>query len=135
MKEQTKCNHPFDELRWGGNRTSVYAWCKRCGLKSAILFHRVSPTEVESEEKPQDASGARVFVTTEIKKDTHSIHTVQLQPGLAVVDTGCRRAVGGTTWHRHLQEELDRLGLSYTRVEQREYFHFGPGPPYLSTYR
>ena len=63
------------------------------------------------------------------------IHTVQLKPGLAMIDAGCRRAVGGVAWHKEFQKELDKRHLPRRRIGQKEYFQFGPGNPYLSAYR
>ena len=50
MKEQMKCNHPNDELRWGANETTTFASCKTCGLKSVVLYHRVSGDTAEQDE-------------------------------------------------------------------------------------
>ena len=42
---------------------------------------------------------------------------------------------GGAAWHKEFQKELDKRRLRYRRVEQREFFQFGPGSPYLSVHR
>ena len=36
--EQKSCCHPFKALKWGGNKTSRYATCSECGLKSCVLY-------------------------------------------------------------------------------------------------
>ena len=72
-----------------------------------------------------------MFMTMEAKSRISAVHAVQLNPGLAMVDTGCRRAVGGTRWHQELQRELDKYGLPYKWIIQKECFQFGPGNPYL----
>ena len=76
-----------------------------------------------------------VLVTAEATSEMSAVHTVHLKPSLVMVDTGCRRAVGGTAWHNGQQKELGDMGLSYTKFEQKDYFQVGPGRQYLSTHR
>ena len=52
--------------------------------------------------------------------------------GMVMLDTGCKRAVGGSAWHASLQDELDKRMLKYDCIYRREYFKFGPGDPILS---
>ena len=49
-----------------------------------------------------------------------------------MADTGCRTAVGGAHWHRALQEELRRLGVTWDTATEAEQFQFGSGPPVMS---
>ena len=46
--------------------------------------------------------------------------TVRIPYGTVMVDTGCRRAVGGAAWHAQLQDELDKKQMPYTCKVQRE---------------
>ena len=57
---------------------------------------------------------------------------VELPCGVAMLDTGCKRAVGGSRWHREMQSALKERNLEFERVSQRAYFKFGPGDPILS---
>ena len=41
LTEQSQCKHKYEDLRWGGNGTSLYAGCRKCGLKSVILYTEV----------------------------------------------------------------------------------------------
>ena len=128
MQEQVKCKHPFETLRWGGNKTSVYASCTKCGLKSCILYHALHVPVPAAED---DRSS--VFMVGD--DQVNASFEVRLPRGLVMADTGCRRAVGGTDWHRELQEELDAKGVSYSFTGVRELFQFGPGEPILSSRR
>ena len=46
--EQKSCCHPFKALKWGGNKTSRYATCSECGLKSCVLWHKVEEEHNET---------------------------------------------------------------------------------------
>ena len=48
VTEQVSCCHPFKALRWGGNKTSVYATCSACGLKSCVLYRKVEEEHNEA---------------------------------------------------------------------------------------
>ena len=50
-----------------------------------------------------------------------------------MLDTGCKRAVRGSEWHRDLQAQKDACEEPYYYVPQEEYFKFGPGEPLLSS--
>ena len=39
---QVQCAHPFEDIMWGANASSVYASCKRCDLKACILYRKMS---------------------------------------------------------------------------------------------
>ena len=67
-----------------------------------------------------------------VPKEVLQILVVELPRGVALLDTGCKRAVGGSRWHREMQSALRNRKLSFERVPQREYFKFGPGDPILS---
>jgi hypothetical protein len=115
MTEQSRCRHPFDQLKWGANGKSVYASCGACGLKTCVMYSRADAFVAEAEE------------------DVKDVHVVHLTPGLVMMDTGCRAAVGGTSWHRQLQKVLKRMGRKFHSEEQLEFFQFGPGDPIQST--
>eukprot|EP00959_Pyramimonas_sp_CCMP1952_P145494 3046023-Pyramimonas_sp.AAC.1 len=57
---------------------------------------------------------------------------VVLPAGLVMIDTGCKRAVGGRPWHVELQKTLDAKGVPCHSINQQEYFKFGPGVPLMS---
>ena len=67
--------------------------------------------------------------------ETNDAHVVELTPGLVMIDTGCRAAVGGRSWHRGLQKYLKAIDKKFHCEEQLEYFQFGPGEPIRSTKR
>ena len=52
-----------------------------------------------------------------------------------MIDTGCRAAVGGTSWHKALQSTMLALGRRVRSETQEEYFQFGPGEPIRSSRR
>ena len=54
------------------------------------------------------------------------------RPGQVIADSGCRTAVAGELWHRHLQKHLDELGVRYIKVQENEVFQFGSGGPEVS---
>ena len=56
-------------------------------------------------------------------------YVVRLRAGLMMADTGCKKAVGGTDWHKELQDEMDSAGKSYCLYPIQEQFQFGPGEP------
>ena len=70
----------------------MYVSCMECGLKTCILYNKKD-----------------VFVS-EAEEDMNNVHVVELTPGLVMIDTGCRAAVGGQAWHRGLQKRLKGLG-------------------------
>ena len=78
MQDQTFCVHPLETLKWGGNESSMYASCGRCGLKTRIMYKK-----------------NRAFVTGVEVVEKHEVHLVTLKAGLVIIDTGCRAAVGG----------------------------------------
>ncbi len=126
LNDQVKCKHPFDTLKWGGNRFAVYASCAKCGLKSVILYTKKKMEDDETEGVPNTNDknkGNQTFMTNET-------YQVQLQPGTAMADTGCRRAVGTEAWHHDFQAALDDRGESYRSVACNEVFLFGPGKPF-----
>jgi cyanophycinase-like exopeptidase len=107
MTEQSRCRHPFDQLKWGANGKSVYASCGACGLKTCVMYSRADAFVAEAEE------------------DVKDVHVVHLTPGLVMMDTGCRAAVGGTSWHRDGPEVLQRGAAGVLPVRTR-----GPYPEY-----
>jgi hypothetical protein len=90
----------------------MYASCTRCDLRTCIQYKK-----------------------NKTYTETQDVHVVELAPGLVMIDTGCRAAVGGRSWHRALQKCLEALGKEYYSTEQLEYFQFGPGEPIRSTRR
>lgn len=43
----------------------------------------------------------------------NQVYYMKLDPGLIVLDTGCRRACGGRLLHEALRGELDNRGIAY----------------------
>ena len=116
---QARCTRPFEELVWSANDHGHYARCKRCDLKHILYYsHRHGVLMV-------GAGGAT-------EEEVHPPPVSAWAPGLAVADTGCRTAVGGVHWHRALQEELRRLGITWETASEAEQFQFGSGPPVMS---
>jgi hypothetical protein len=72
---------------------------------------------------------------SDAEEDVKGVHVVQLAPGLVMMDTGCRAAVGGASWHHQLQKILKKLGKKFYSEDQLEFFQFGPGEPIQSTRR
>ena len=56
-------------------------------------------------------------------------YAVDLDLGMAMLDTGCRTTVGGPKWHTAFQRELGKWGSHYFCEPQKEFFQFGPGEP------
>ena len=104
-------------MKWGGNSDSMYAGCTVCGLKTCIMYKK-----------------NRAFVT-DAEAETNGVHLVELSPGLVMIDTGCRAAVGGRNGHQGLQGRLKELGKKFYCAKQLEFFQFGPGDPIRSTRR
>ena len=42
LAQQTECKHPFADLRWGSNKTAMYAKCTKCGAKSVVCWRQMS---------------------------------------------------------------------------------------------
>ena len=42
IAQQTECKHPFADLRWGSNKTAMYAKCTKCGAKSVVCWRQMS---------------------------------------------------------------------------------------------
>ena len=109
---QTRCNHPFDQLRWSANADGHYARCKKCDLKHVIYYHERHGVMMTKREQEAYIAG---------------------NPGEAIADSGCRCAVAGGAWHEKFQAELRRLGMTWHEEEEDETFRFGSGPPERSS--
>jgi len=121
LQEQAACPHRYEDLKWGGNGACVYASCGRCGAKTVVQFAR---------------RGDPAFMTTaaaESGGQANELFVVRVPEGTAMLDTGCRAAVGGTRWHRELQATMRTLGRQFRSEPQSEFFQFGPGEPIRST--
>ena len=75
---------------------------------------------------------SEAFVS-DVEEDVNDVHIVQLAPGLVMMDTGCRAAVGRRSWHQGLQRCLKKMGRQFHSEGQTEFFQFGPGEPITST--
>ena len=42
LAQQAECKHPFADLRWGSNKTAMYAKCTKCGAKSVVCWRQMS---------------------------------------------------------------------------------------------
>ena len=73
-------------------------------------------------------------VQPETEEQPTELFVVQVPEGIAMIDTGCRAAVGGTSWHKALQSTMLALGRRF-RSETQEDFQFGPGEPIRSSRR
>ena len=48
-----------------------------------------------------------------------------VQQGYLILDNGCKRCVGGPTFHKHLRSLLKKRGLKPVRIDKQEKFKFG----------
>ena len=103
-------------MKWGGNKTSIFAACQKCNARPEILYARERPESEHASFMVRDDGG-----------DVVGIYGVNLQRGRAMSDSGCRRAAGGTRAHMDLQEELDARDIPYTCAACEEYFVFSLG--------
>lgn len=108
-EEQRKCPHPWNRLRWSANAQGHFARCRSCDLKNVLYWH-----------------------------ERHGSFTAEPQAFLprngllAIADSGCRTAVGGCEWHSRFQEGLRMKNMSWTEIEEVEWFKFGAGEPVQS---
>ncbi len=100
MQERTKCEHPFEDLKWGGSDTSMYASFTRCGWKTRVMYNKIE-----------------AFVT-DAETELNNVHLVELAPGRVMIGTSCRAAVGGRKWHQGLQGRLTALAKELHCEEQ-----------------
>ena len=106
---QLACFHPWEKLVWSANQHGHFARCRDCDLKNVLVWHERHGAYMVREE---------------------SLLPMSL---LAIGDSGCKTAVGGSQWHDRFQAELRRLGLQWHTVQEREVFKFGAGDPIVST--
>ena len=52
---------------------------------------------------------------------------VQVEDGMLLVDTGCKKAVAGQDWHHTLRETMDDLSQTYQCFPVDEWLQFGTG--------
>ena len=118
--EQEVCPHDFGDLRWGANASAHWAHCRRCRLKRVLYYSH---------------DHGAMAANTEVSPDHDVMSTMgpSLAPGEVIVDTGCRTAVAGCSWHKQHQDKLRALGLKWLEAPQDETFRFGAGPPIRST--
>ena len=109
-------------------------------MKSVVLYHKAAKKEIPIEpvgayaplSQPEEGAYAPLRPPQEETSKTfmvNDIHVVKLGVGMVMADTGCKKAVGGTQWHRELQYAMDKIGKSYKSFEMSELFQFGPGQP------
>ena len=108
-EEQKKCPHPWNRLRWSANAQGHFATCRACDLKNVLYWHERHGTFTSEPQAFLPKSGL-----------------------LAIADSGCRAAVGGCEWHARFQEGLRMKNLSWTEVEEVEWYKFGAGEPVQS---
>ena len=75
------------------------------------------------------------MTNTDSACEPQELFVVNVPEGTAMIDTGCRAAVGGSRWHAELQSALHARGKKFRKEIQEEYFQFGPGDPILSSRR
>jgi len=117
IKQQATCPHPFASLAWGGNKQATYATCRACSLAQVIYAERKEVHVAATTELPQIPE----------MEASHAVHLVDMPPGYAMLDTGCRAPVAGEVWHEALQDELRKLNLEFTFDTDPEHFRFGDG--------
>ena len=120
IQEQVDCEHPFARLKWGGNQSSKYASCGRCGAKNVIFLEK-KPTRNVFVEEEESSKQESLFGTE------HEVHAVTMQKGHIMLDTGCKKSVAGRQWHRDFQKELESLGMQGKEIQTTESFRFGDG--------
>ena len=123
MIEQTKCKHAFEGLKWGGNATSVYPSCGKCGVKSVVLYRKLDEKEMgayASKSPAEPGAYPPMSQGTTTTFMVNDVHVVVLETGTIMVDTGCKKSVGGREWHRGLQQAMDKIGMTYRSFETEE---------------
>ena len=145
LNGQVACEHPFECLRWGANSSTAYASCTSCGARTVIhhWVERPEKPQKNASEKPRKSQSSNsrrspdtAFMLNQPESGkTTELFVVKVPRGMAMIDTGCRAAVGGARWHAELQKVMKTLGKSFTHEPQEEYFQFGPGDPILSRKR
>ena len=114
-EEQVKCSHPFERLRWSANGDGHYASCRDCGLRHVIYFSEKHGAMMVDNQETEDQPVNEVFF--------------HQNPGLAIVDSGCRTAVAGRQWHESFQGMLKEKGYGWHEEAEDETFKFGAGGP------
>ena len=114
-EEQVRCCHPYEKLRWSSNGDGHYASCRACGLKHVIYFSERHGTLVAHQEVPSE----------------HNV-LYNINPGMAIMDSGCRTSVAGIRWHEEFQKLLQSRGLTWHEEVEDETFKFGAGDPEVS---
>ena len=145
LQEQVACEHSFECLRWGANSSTAYASCTSCGARTVIhhWVERPEKPQKSASEKPSKSQSsnnrrspdAAFMLNQPGSGQTTELFVVKVPKGMAMIDTGCRAAVGGARWHAELQTVMKTLGKSFVHEPQEEYFQFGPGEPILSCKR
>ena len=113
--EQIRCCHDFGRLRWSANGDGHYASCRDCGLRHVIYFSEKHGVMMVDQDKGEEPEEKEVFF--------------HKNPGLAIVDSGCRTAVAGHQWHDKFQEMLRTRGFCWHEEVEDETFKFGAGSP------
>ncbi|CAE7928562.1 RE1, partial [Symbiodinium sp. KB8] len=115
-EKQARCRHEYDNLIWVANQHGHFARCKACDLKNVLYYsfrHGVLAAGLDSEPEPS----------------ARPLHA----PGQVILDSGCRTAVAGWSWHRQFQAELRARGVTWKEIPEHETFQFGAGGPEVST--
>ncbi len=109
--DQDRCEHRYEDLRWGANGAAHWAHCRRCKLRKVLYY--------------SNEHGA--MMTTE-----NPVFEAGRAPSWVILETGWRTAVGGLQWHMKFQRELAQKGLKWMEVPHQEVFRFGAGAPVMS---
>ncbi|CAE7368424.1 RE2, partial [Symbiodinium sp. KB8] len=115
---QARCVHRFEDLIFSGNQHAHWARCKACDLKHVLYF---------SERHGVLASS--VVVENVAPAPVEALAAFGGSVGQVILDSGCRTAVAGSSWHGVLQELLQSKGITWETVEEDETFQFGAGGP------
>ena len=105
-------------------------------LETTMIDHGVSPEDLKTriEGPPRDILTEFWYVSVNrsaIYNEAAEFIRAQT-PGLAIADSGCRNAVGGTHWHHHYQKMLDEHQIPWSKIPEREVYKFGAGAPIVS---
>ena len=105
-------------------------------LETTMIDHGVSPEDLKTriEGPPRDILTEFWYVSANrsaIYNEAAEFIRAQT-PGLAIADSGCRNAVGGTHWHHHYQKMLDEHQIPWSKIPEREVYKFGAGAPIVS---
>ena len=99
-----RCMH--ENTVWGGSRRQAWRKCRHCGLR------------VEFIDRPLGGRGGPDALACDVA-------WVDTPVGCMLMDSGCRRCVAGSAWHKDFQALLRKFNLKPLYVPCQEIFRFG----------